>query len=207
VLGVYWDTKNDQLFLSPYTATATLPTTTKREVLRWSSGIFDPLGFISPVTIRAKLFLQQLWQTHIEWDSPLSTDLSTEWNTIAANITSATMLLFPHKFTASIPPPKDAATNLHVFADASLKAYGAVAYLQQDQQPATLVMSKTRVAPLKQITLPKLELMAAVIAVRLSEFITTSLTIDCKLHMWSDSQIVLCWIASSKKLKPFIDHR
>jgi len=60
VLGVYWDTDSDQLFLSPCTATATRPTTTKREILKWSSGIFDPLGFISPVSIRAKLFLQQL---------------------------------------------------------------------------------------------------------------------------------------------------
>ena len=207
VLGVYWDTKSDQLFLSPCTATATLPDTTKREILRWSSGIFDPLGFTSPVTIRAKLFLQQLWQERVEWDMPLKADLSTEWHTIAANITDATMFLFPRKYTASTPPSENAVTNLHVFADASLKAYGAVAYLQQDQQPASFVISKSRAAPLKQITLPKLELMAAVLAARLSDFVRTSLNIDCTLYLWSHSQIVLHWIASQKKLKPFVDHR
>jgi len=68
-------------------------------------------------------------------------------------------------------------------------------------------MSKTRAAPLKAITLPKLELMAAVLAARLSEFVSTSLCIDCVLYLWSDSQIVLYWITSQKKLKPFVDHR
>ena len=138
---------------------------------------------------------------------PLKADLSTEWHIIAANITDATMFLFPRKYTASTPPSENAVTNLHVFADASLKAYGAVAYLQQDQQPASLVISKSRAAPLKQITLPKLELMAAVLAARLSDFVRTSLNIDCTLYLWSDSQIVLHWIASQKKLKPFVDHR
>jgi len=95
------------------------------------------------------------------------------------------MLLFPWKFTASIPPPKDATTNQHVFADASLKAYGAVAYLQQHQQSATLVMVKTTVAPLKQITLLKLELMAAV---RLSDLITTSLNI---VHVVRESNCIV----------------
>ena len=68
-------------------------------------------------------------------------------------------------------------------------------------------MSKSRAAPLKPITLPKLELMAAVLAARLSNFVRKSLSIDCTLYLWSDSQIVLYWIASQKKLKPFVDHR
>jgi len=102
------------------------------------------LGFIYPVTIRAKLFLWQFWQKHVDWEAPLEADLSTEWHTIAANITNATTLPFSCKYTASIPPAKNASTNLHVFADASLKAYGAVTYLQQDEQPALLVMSKSR---------------------------------------------------------------
>ena len=207
VLGVYWDTKSDQLFLPPCTANTTLPTSTKREILRWSSGIFDPLGFISPVTIRAKLFLQQLWQEHVDWDSPLNTELSTEWHTIAVNITDAATLPLSHKYTACIPPSEVTLTVLHVFADASLKAYGAAVYIQQDNQPASFVISKSRAAPLKPITLPKLELMAAVLAGRLSNFVRNSLSIDCTLYLRSDSQIVLYWIASQKKLKPFVNHR
>ena len=69
------------------------------------------------------------------------------------------------------------------------------------------MMSKSRTAPLKQLTLPKLELKAAVLAAKLSHFIRTSLNINSTLYLWSDSQIVLHWIASQKPLKPFVSHR
>ena len=68
-------------------------------------------------------------------------------------------------------------------------------------------MSKSHVAPLKQHTLPRLELMAAVIAARLGSFVVDSLTHNTVIHYWSDSQIVLCWLQSKKKPKPFIEHR
>ena len=68
-------------------------------------------------------------------------------------------------------------------------------------------MSKTRAAPLKQLTLPKLELNAAVLAARLAHFIMKSLTINLTVHLWSDSQIVLCWISSQKSLKSYVSHR
>jgi len=139
-----------------------------------------------------------------QWDAPLNEDLSVEWHTIATSITDTMTLSLPHKETALIPPPENTSTVLHVFADASLKAYGAVVYIQQNNQPASFVMLRSRAAPPKQITLPRLELMEAVHAVRLSDFVRTSLCIDCT---WSDSQIVLYWIASKKKLKPFVDHR
>ena len=95
---------------------------------------------------------------------------------------------------------------LHVFADASPKAYGTAVYIQYGNH-SSLVMSKSRVAPLKQHTLPRLELMAAVIAARLGSFVVDSLTHNTVIHYWSDSQIVLCWLQSKKKLKPFIEHR
>ena len=66
-------------------------------------------------------------------------------------------------------------------------------------------MSKTRVSPLKSVSLPRLELMAAVMAVRLAKFIISSIKCTCTIHLWSDSQIVLHWINSSKKLKPFVN--
>jgi len=97
-------------------------------------------------------------------------------------------------------------TILHVFADASPKAYGAAVYIQHGTC-SSLVISKSRVAPLKQHTLPRLELMAAAVAARLGSFVVDSLNHTSNIYYWSDSQIVLCWLQSKKKLKPFVEHR
>ena len=93
--------------------------------------------------------------------------------------------------------------ELHTFADASLKAYGAVVYIPQGSQ-VSFVIAKTRVAPLSKLTLPKLELMAALVATRLTKFVVSSLDglyHDIPIHLWSNSQIVLHWIGNQKKQK------
>ena len=96
--------------------------------------------------------------------------------------------------------------ELHVFADASTKAYGAAAFLCRKQE-TFFVMAKSRVAPLKALTLPKLELMAVVVAKRLSNFIIHSLTLQQpSIYLWMDSQIVLHWIQSTKSLPQFVTH-
>ena len=117
------------------------------------------------------------------------------------------MLPFPCKYTASLLTPQSTHTYLHVFADASLKAYRAVAYIQQDQGLPSFIMSKSRAAPLKQLTLPRFELKAAMLAAKLSSSVKTSLSLDCTVQLWSDSQIVLHWIASHKPLQAFITNR
>ena len=163
----------------------------------------DPLGLISPVTITAKLFLQSLWQQNLNWDSQLDNDLRKRWYEIATSITQATTMPFPRRCIAMMTTTE---MTLHIFADASPHAYGAVAYLQQDAQSAIL-MSKSRAAPLKQHSLPRLELMAAVLGTRLYTFISKSINFDSNVCFWSDSQIVLSWITSKKKLKPFVHNR
>ena len=101
------------------------------------------------------------------------------------------------------------ACNMFVVSDASMKAYGAVVYIcHQDQ--ISLVMSKNRVAPTKPITLPKLELMAAVMATRLANFVKSSLhnyDLSTNTHLWTDSQIVLYWIYKQTSIKTFIHQR
>ena len=133
VLGLIWNTQTDSIHLFPCTSSGNSPVVTKQAILRWSSTVFDPLGLISPVTISAKLFLQQLWQKHISWDTTFNDDLLARWKVISDAITNAATLPFPRKYAASLLTPQSTHTYLHVFADASLKAYGAVAYIQQDQ--------------------------------------------------------------------------
>ena len=103
------------------------------------------------------------------------------------------------------------AFHLYAFADASTKAYGAVVYICQNQE-TSLVMSESRVAPIKTITLPKLELMAAVMATRLTQFVASSLHFQLNdqsncIHLWTDSQIALHWIYKQHNSKPFVSHR
>ena len=162
VLGLWWDTHSDTICAAPNPDT-TMYTymATKREILKWSSSIFDPLGLITPVTITAKLFLQQLWQLQLKWDNLLTEELCKTWHKIATEVTQATAMPFPRQCTVMPDKP-----TLHIFADASPQAYRAIAYLVHETHSAIL-MSKARTAPLKQHTLPRLELMAAVLGARL----------------------------------------
>ncbi len=93
-----------------------------------------------------------------------------------------------------------------IFVDASTKAYGATGYIVQGSH-TSLVMSKTRVAPIKKLTLPQLELMAALIGARIASHITSSLNNSFNVTLWSDSQIVLHWITGDKPLKTFVKNR
>ena len=205
VLGLQWNLATDRLSLSLKGLHQPTALTTKRDVLKNASKLFDPLGLTSPVSVRAKVFMQKLWQLRVEWDEPLDSSIRDEWNAIISDIQRLSELTidrcyFKQTFTRD-------SIAVHVFADASMKAYGAVAFLVSDSN-VTLVMAKNRVAPLKSLTLPKLELMAAVIALRVATFIRDALQLqDAPTYFWGDSQIVLHWLASTKPLPQFVQNR
>lgn len=205
VLGLQWNTSLDKLSLTLKGLDhPTTLLTTKREVLQDSSKLFDPLGILNPISVHAKLLTQRLWQQRVMWDEPLDQDILKEWTAILADICKSSVISINRAFFPDITSTNS--LQLHVFADASTKAYGAVAYLSNLDQ-TSFVMAKGRVAPLKQITLPKLELMAAVAAAKLANFVIDSLRLKATTYMWTNSQIVLCWIHSTKALPPFIKHR
>ena len=158
------------------------------------------------VTVRTKILIQRLWQQHIDWDEPLNNAAEQEWLSIATDIQDAITTSIPRQYLA-IDNPRRQAVQLHIFADSSPKAYGAVAFICVANL-VSFVMAKSRVAPLKQLSLPKLELMAALIAARLSKFIREALqSLDITPYLWADSQIVLYWLQSSKHINAFVTHR
>ena len=206
VLGTIWDINSDTLRFAHKQTISVPQLSTKREVLQETAKVFDPLGLIQPVTVAAKILLQELWQEGIDWDEPLPPSLDQKWHVLAKEIATATTLEFPRRYFTSDDSVNSDDTEIHVFADASQRAYGAVAYLVHGDQ-SSFVMAKTRVAPTKkQLTLPELELMAALTGARLSSYLQEQLPVT-KVTLWSDSQIVLHWLNSTKSLKPFIGNR
>ena len=161
------------------------------------------MGLIS-VTIKARIFIQNLWQQQLQWDEPLQQDDQDQWLTITKEIGEATSTSIDRQYFTE---NTQSSRQLHMFTDASMKAYSAVAFLC-NKSSTSFVMSKARVAPLKQLTLPRLELMGALTGARLSYFISQALDLPpSTVHLWSDSQIVLYWLKSQKKLHHFVSHR
>ena len=205
VLGLRWNPNNDMLmFQQSQTVNTTTSNITKREILQESSKIYDPLGLLTPVTIRAKILLQELWKNNFSWDEPLPPEIQKKWLTLSKDLETATQTQFPRRyFPSSSTWPFN--TTLHIFVDASIKAYGAVAYVSNGTN-TSLVMAKSRVAPVKTLTLPQLELMAAVIGARLYSYLQPNIQ-PSAVYFWSDSQIVLHWLSSNRDLKRFVSNR
>ena len=206
--GLKWNPSTDTLSYTPAKEYTPPPTITKRHVLQISSKIYDPVGLLSPVTVKAKLLIQELWQKELAWDKPLPLQLKTKWLHIAKALSDATNVTFQRKYFSQ-NPAQNSTTYIHVFVDTSPKAYGCIAYLTNGNQSSP-IMAKSRVAPLKVLSLPQLELMAALIGTRLAKFLLDTLSSrypNLKVKIWSDSEIVLYWINSNRKLKQFVMHR
>ncbi|XP_065180165.1 uncharacterized protein LOC135810600 [Sycon ciliatum] len=207
-LGMLWDTEHDTLHIAPVSAVSK-SATTKRSILRHTAQFFDPLGLQSPVLVGAKILLQDLWKLNVGWDDDLPQDIICRWCDIAAQLELAASTKCPRFISA--PRASDARFSLHVFSDASGLAYGAVAYLTttfDDQHTSNLLISKSRVAPVASPTIPRLELMAALLGVRLIQFVRRELPLTfSSTFLWSDSTTVLHWLASSDKLPVFVNNR
>ncbi|XP_053373003.1 uncharacterized protein LOC128546473 [Mercenaria mercenaria] len=211
ILGMRWNAETDMLMFQ----TTHIPIraiTTKREILRQTSRLYDPLGLLSPVTVRAKIMLQHIWQEKFDWDTQLPADIQHRWENLVNDLNIISTTKYRRCYfeipAADEKSQKGADTlplTLHVFVDTSQSSYGAAAYLCKGQQ-SSLIMSKNRVAPLKKLTLPRLELMAATVGARLANHIQKILQ-HTDVYFWSDSQIVLYWLETAKPLPRFVQNR
>ena len=167
--------------------------------------LFDPLGFIAPVIIQAKIFLQDLWIKQLDWDAPLSRELFERWLIFRSSLLRLPEIQIPRWTGAS----RNTDWHLHGFADASMRAYAAVIYAVVPGSTPTLLMTKTRVAPVKVETLPRLELCGDTLLTRLAKhFISGMLQAPSSVTFWSDSKVVLDWLQSHASRWPtFITNR
>ncbi|KMQ90319.1 gag-pol polyprotein precursor [Lasius niger] len=162
-LGIRWNRHSDRfVFSAPSLQNSDVMT--KRSVLSFIARMFDPLGWLSPIIITAKVFMQELWAIRLDWDEELSSNLRSRWLNFRNQLDNVTTISIPRWFGTRASA---LAVELHGFSDASQSALAAVVFLrilnELDDIRVILVSAKTKVAPLKRMTIPRLELAAAVL--------------------------------------------
>ena len=159
-LGLHWDSQTDSIV---YTVNLSSEDEkiTKRSILSQTAKLFDPLGLLGPVVVSAKVMIQSLWKSKLGWDDPIPHKLKNSW----VEFRNQLKLVNNLRYKRCIIIPNAVETQIHGFCDASMKAYGACLYLRstnsQGEHHCSLICAKSRVAPLKVISLSRLELCAA----------------------------------------------
>ncbi|UYV61690.1 hypothetical protein LAZ67_1005924 [Cordylochernes scorpioides] len=182
LLGINWNPRNDEIGLRKLEIIKN--TATKRNILSQMAKIYDPLGWFAPVMLKIKLMIQTLWAAKLTWDEPIPIGLF-----------------------------EPATYEIHGFADASQREYAAMVYIKiihnSSIHEVYLLAAKTRVATLKTTTTPRMELCASLLLAQLTRLVCTAMSLNInKVTLWSDSTIVLSWLASEhNRWKPYVSNR
>ncbi|XP_068720408.1 uncharacterized protein [Montipora capricornis] len=217
VLGIGWDTESDMFSLNLASAIESnngCPIT-KRSILAATSKLYDPLGTLSPVIILWKIIFQSVCKSKMGWDDPVEMFIHEQWLKLTQDLKMVGVVQLKRHYFHGKSLSELQSVQLHGFADASERAYGAVVYLRVELTDGTvfteLVTSRTRVAPINGDTIPRLELLGALVLARLINSVLTAfegtLRVD-SVFCWSDSQIALWWIwGVNREFKQFVQNR
>lgn len=207
-LGLQWHPGTDMLQYSVQREES-LRKITKRTILSRTAKIFDPLGLLGPVIITAKILMQSLWQLNLHWDESVPMQIQSNWIQFEVQLDFINKIQIPRLVVCEQP----ATIQIHGFCDASETAYGACVYIRSTNadnvHTSALLSSKSRVAPLHNISLPRLELSGALLLAQLCDKILSTLRLAVtQVHYWTDSTIVLAWLRStSRTWKTFVANR
>ncbi|KAI4472461.1 hypothetical protein M0802_016801 [Mischocyttarus mexicanus] len=208
ILGISWNSQKDV-----FTFDGTISfhqAVTKRIILSEMAQLFDPLGLLSPVVIKAKILMQRLLLEKVGWDDELTPDIIHEWSQLRQHLARLSVLETPRWLNLS---SKALSVQIHGFSDASQLAMAAVVYLRvsyPNKPPVVrLVCSKTKVAPLKRLTIPRLELSAAVLLARLTKEVIRLLDLsEADTFLRSDLSVTLAWVKNNPmRWKEFVGNR
>ena len=216
ILGLNWDIEKDEFYLdfNELIKFANSLPHTKRSVLSLAAKMYDPLGFLTPFTVQLKEMFQKLCTQGVNWDDELQGDIRSKFNFMIFDMQRLHDVKIPRcLFEGNGAKPIE--FELHGFSDASSIAYGACVYLtskyDDGSKSANLIASKTRIAPIKEQTMPRLELLGALILSRLMESVCKSLenalNTTLKRYFWVDSCVVLCWIRNEKIWTTYVQNR
>lgn len=211
-LGLSWQPSVDQFrfLIKKYVPPNRM---TKRTLLSDIHRIYDPIGFLTPVLIRGKIFIQQLWALKIDWDSLLPEEIQERWKVFYQGLEYLQHLGIPRSTITTKP----SAVQIHGFCDASQQAFGASVYVRSTTNSGSfqsvLFTSKSRVTPMKQTTIPRLELCGAALLAEVISEVTAELEkVDIHVPrsdivLWTDSMIVIAWINCVIPLKAYVANR
>lgn len=208
-LGVHWCVASDMFY---YTALVKENPYTRRGVLSTVASIFDPLGFVAPFILVEKRTLQRMCRDKIGWDEPLPGDLKPHWEAWLRDLPNLSSLKIPRCYVL-MTLTNVQQHELHHFSDASVSGYGVCSYLRtvtkSGEVHCALVMGKARVAPTKVMTIPRLELTAAIVATRTSDLLKRELELDAiREYYWTDSKVVLGYINNeARRFHVFVANR
>ncbi|GFX42650.1 putative RNA-directed DNA polymerase from transposon X-element [Trichonephila clavipes] len=202
-LGLLWDLDQDTLKCNlNYSGEGEI---SKRNVLAMVHKIFDPLGILSPTTLLPKVLLQEAWKLKLKWDDPLPENIQKifwKWRD---------EIVYLEKVNIPRYVEINGNSELHLFVDACKSSYGACVYIRTVTPLGVkirLIRAKSRVAPLKTMTIPRLELMACCIGARLVHSVYATLDVpDLKIIAWSDSMVALWWLKNHGDWSVFVANR
>ncbi|XP_062567165.1 uncharacterized protein LOC134229426 [Saccostrea cucullata] len=197
-LGIQWCVENDVFRFKMDIKDQPL---TRRGILSMTSSVFDPLGFLAPFTLKAKCLLQELCKLQLGWDERIPEHLALQWNEWIQDLKKLSDFKVKRCFIP-VEFGEIKSAQLHHFADASERGYGTVSYLRLENFNGAVycsfIIGKSRVAPLKQITIPRLELTAATVAVRTDKMLKSELDVSIdETVFWTDSMAVIRYIRNT----------
>ena len=207
-LGLQLDTETDTFGVKVALSSKQMNDNTRRGCLSTISSTFDPLGMIGPVLLPGKRVMQKTWQFKLHWDERLSEELLKSWKKWKEELVLLNHVNISRYFYSGCPT--NASFQLHHFSDASEIGYGTVSYLRKQAEDGTVqcsfIMAKSRTAPLQYVSVPRLELQAATIAVRVHGLILKEIDLDISSSFcWTDSRITLQYINNdSRRFKTYV---
>ena len=206
-IGVQWNSQRD-VFRLTITDSPLLDFVTKRQLTSDITKTFDVLGWVSPAIIKAKILLQRLWERKIDWDDKVPLDVFDVWQRWRSELPLLSNIHLPRcHFTCN---PLECSTQLHGFSDASEEAYSAVVYLRVQNPDGSilisLVMSKSRVAPIKRQTIPRLELCGALLLLQILAHVKKVFSLpSSEVYAWTDCMVVLGWLdGDPRRFKTYV---
>lgn len=208
-LGLLWCVESDSFKFKMEVKQQSL---TRRGMLSTASSVYDPLGMLAPVTLSAKIMQQELCRRSCGWDDVMPPDIENQWKRWLADLE----LLASFRVDRCIKPQDFGAPihrQLHHFADASKDGYGTVTYIRLQNSKGmahvAFLLGKARVTPLKSVTIPRLELTAAVLAARMDVMLKSELQLHFDESVfWTDSTSVLKYINNEdKRFHTFVANR